>query len=253
MKVLIVEDEPAAAQRIRRLLAEVEPEAVVLRVVETVREAVEWFSTNEAPDLAFFDVQLADGESFAVFERAPVECPVVFTTAYDAHALKAFRVNAVDYLLKPIKAEELREAITRVQRLGLVRDHAALATAPSQEGAGEPRASIKRFLIRYGDHFRVVVPDDIAYIHSLEKNTFLRTREGRDLPLDESLDRLEKQLDPEVFHRINRQVITHIRSIKELLAYSKSRVKVILDPAYGQDAVVSSERSAGFKRWLSGQ
>ncbi|MBL8010417.1 MAG: response regulator transcription factor [Flavobacteriales bacterium] len=253
MKVLIVEDEPAAAQRMRRLLAEVEPEAVVLRVVETVREAVEWFANNEAPDLAFFDVQLADGESFAVFERASVECPVVFTTAYDAHALQAFRVNAVDYLLKPIKAEELREAIARVQRLGLVRDHTALSTSAAHDGGEGPRAFIKRFLIRYGDHFRVVVPDDIAYIHSMEKNTFLRTREGRDLPLDESLDRLEKQLDPEMFHRINRQVITHIRSIKELLAYSKSRVKVILDPAYGQDAVVSSERSAGFKRWLSGQ
>ena len=253
MKVLIVEDEPAAAQRMRRLLAEVEPEAVVLRVVETVREAVEWFATNEAPDLAFFDVQLADGESFAVFERATVECPVVFTTAYDAHALQAFRVNAVDYLLKPIKAGDLREAIDRVRRLGLVRDHAALSATAAHDGAPEPRAFIKRFLIRYGDHFRVVVPDDIAYIHSLEKNTFLRTREGRDLPLDESLDRLEKQLDPEVFHRINRQVITHIRSIKELLAYSKSRVKVILDPAYGHDAVVSSERSAAFKRWLSGQ
>lgn len=253
MKVLIVEDEPAAAQRMRRLLAEVEPDAVVLRVVETVREAVAWFTDNEAPDVAFFDVQLADGESFAVFERVAVDCPVIFTTAYDAHALQAFRVNAVDYLLKPIKAEDLQEALGRVRRTGLVRDHSALSTQRPQQAGEAPQAFIKRFLIRYGDHFRVVVPDDIAYIHSLEKNTFLRTREGRDLPLDESLDRLERQLDPEKFHRINRQVITHIQAIKELLAYSKSRVKVILDPAYGQDAVVSSERSAGFKRWLSGQ
>lgn len=253
MKILIVEDEPAAAQRMRRLLTEVRPDAVVLRVVESVHEAVEWFAAHEAPDLAFFDVQLADGESFKVFERTTVDCPVVFTTAYDAHALKAFRVNAVDYLLKPIKAAELREAIERVERLGPVRDLAALAPPSAREDSDVPHAFIKRFLIRYGDHFRVVVPDDIAYIHSLEKNTFLRTREGRDLPLDESLDRLEKQLDPEKFHRINRQVITHIQAIKELLAYSKSRVKVILDPAYGQDAVVSSERSAAFKRWLSGQ
>lgn len=253
MKVLIVEDEPAAAQRMRRLLAEVEPDAVVLRVVETVREAVAWFTDNEAPDVAFFDVQLADGESFAVFERVGVDCPVIFTTAYDAHALQAFRVNAVDYLLKPIKAEDLQEALGRVRRTGLVRDHSALSTHRPPQAEEAPQAFIKRFLIRYGDHFRVVVPDDIAYIHSLEKNTFLRTREGRDLPLDESLDRLERQLDPEKFHRINRQVITHIQAIKELLAYSKSRVKVILDPAYGQDAVVSSERSAGFKRWLSGQ
>ncbi|HMC98034.1 MAG TPA: LytTR family DNA-binding domain-containing protein, partial [Flavobacteriales bacterium] len=114
-------------------------------------------------------------------------------------------------------------------------------------------APIKRFLIRYGDHFRVVEPDGIAYIHSLMKNTFLRTREGRDLPLEESLDKLELQLDPEKFIRLNRQLIVHLHSIKELLAYSKSRVKVVLDPPYNDDAIVSSERSAEFKRWLAGR
>lgn len=112
---------------------------------------------------------------------------------------------------------------------------------------------IKRFLIRYGERFKVVEPDDIAYIHSLMKNTFLRTREGRDLPLEESLDKLERQLDPQKFIRLNRQLIVHLHSIKELTAYSKSRVKVILVPPYGEDAVVSSERSAEFKRWLAGR
>ena len=112
---------------------------------------------------------------------------------------------------------------------------------------------MKRFLIRYGDHFKLVEPAQIAYIHSLQKNTFLRTREGRDLPLEESLDRLEKQLDPARFIRLNRQLIVELRSIKELLAYSKSRVKVVLDPPYTEDAVVSSERSAHFKRWLAGE
>jgi two-component system LytT family response regulator len=126
-----------------------------------------------------------------------------------------------------------------------------LAEKPAVE-EGSATSLIKRFLIRYGDHYRVVEPKDIAYIYSLEKNTFLRTREGRDLPLDESLDRLEKQLDPEKFFRLNRQMIIQFHSIKELVAYSKSRVKVLVDPPFSEDAVVSSERSAEFKRWLAG-
>jgi DNA-binding LytR/AlgR family response regulator len=132
----------------------------------------------------------------------------------------------------------------------VVRDLSTLDRVASPKAGAAP---IKRFLIRYGEHFKVVEPEQIAYIHSLMKNTFLRTREGRDLPLEESLDKLESQLDPERFIRLNRQLIVHIHSIKELLAYSKSRVKVILEPPYGEDAIVSSERSAEFKRWLSGR
>lgn len=251
MTALIIEDEPAAVQRMRKLLAEVDPGIRVLNVLESVVDGVAWFEEHEPPDIAFFDVRLADGDSFEIFKRTEVACPVVFTTAYDEHALQAFRVNAVDYLLKPVKLEELAAAIGRCRNLRVVRDHSGLR--PTSDGTEAPAIFIKRFLIRYGDHFRVVEPNDIAYIYSQDKNTFLRTTEGRDLPLDESLDRLEKQLDPEKFYRINRQAIIHLQSIKELLAYSKSRVKVIMNPPFGQDAVVSSERSADFKRWLSGQ
>lgn len=247
MTVLIVEDEQAAVKRMRKLLEEIDPSIRVVGITDTVPATVEWLEDNEWPDLAFFDVQLADGESFAVFERIEVKCPVIFTTAYDEHALKAFKVNALDYLLKPVKKEELEASLQRVRSLRVVRDHTRL----TNDQAAAP-APIKRFLIRYGDHFKVVDVGDVAYVHSMEKNTFLRTREGRDLPLDESLDRLEKQLDPQQFFRINRQVIASLRSIKELLAYSKSRVKVRFEPPYESDAVVSSERSAEFKRWLAG-
>jgi len=250
MKILIVEDEQAAVKRLRKMLAAIGGGIEVVADVPSITGAVDWFATNAAPDLALFDVQLADGDSFEVFKRTEVPCPVVFTTAYDAHALQAFKVHAVDYLLKPVNAEELRSAIDRVKQLGLIRDHAPLAAATVAE---QPQAYAKRFLIRYGEHFKVVEPDQIAYIHSLLKNTFLRTREGKDLPLDESLDRLEKQLDPQQFIRLNRQLIVQLRSIKELLTYSKSRVKVILDPPYSEDAIVSSERSAAFKRWLAGE
>lgn len=251
MRILIVEDEPAAVKRLRKLLVAIDPSIEVVADVPSIVGAVEWFASNPAPDLALFDVQLADGDSFEVFKRAEVPCPVVFTTAYDAHALQAFKVNAIDYLLKPVNAEELKGAVERAQRLGVVRDHGRLE--PGAAAEERPTAYAKRFLIRYGEHFKVVEPDQIAYFHSLLKNTFLRTREGRDLPMEESLDRLEKQLDPQKFIRLNRQLIVHLHSIKELLAYSKSRVKVLLDPPYDEDAIVSSERSAAFKRWLAGE
>lgn len=249
MRILIVEDEAAAVARIRKMLVEIDPTVNVVADLPTVREAVEWIKANPAPDLAFFDVQLADGESFAIFKAVEVAFPVVFATAYDEYALQAFRVNAIDYLLKPLKKAELAEALLRAQKNTVLRDHGALA----DRSTTVPNVPVKRFLIRYGDHFKLVEPAQIAYIHSLQKNTFLRTREGRDLPLEESLDRLENQLDPARFIRLNRQLIVELRSIKELLAYSKSRVKVILDPPYGEDAIVSSERSAEFKRWLAGE
>jgi DNA-binding LytR/AlgR family response regulator len=249
MKVLLIEDEAAAAGRMRKMLVEIDPSIEIVADVATVAAAVEWFQNEPPPDVAFFDVRLADGESFEIFKRVEVDCPVIFTTAYDEHALRAFRVNALDYLLKPVKKEELRSAVERVKAMGVVRDHTSLAGGEIPE---KPSTLIKRFLIRYGDHFKLVEPDQIAYIHSLSKNTFLRTHEGKDLPLEESLDRLEPQLDPEKFFRLNRQLLVNIHSIKELLAYSKSRVKVMLQPAYDDDAIVSSERSADFKRWLAG-
>lgn len=251
MRILIVEDETAAFKRMQKLLDEAEPSASIVGHTTSVAETVAWLRDNPMPDLAFFDVRLSDGDSFSVFRQSDVACPVIFTTAFDEYALKAFQVHAVDYLLKPIKKEELAMALNRFKAQHTVRDHSLLAE-PDAAQEERPVALIKRFLIRFGDRFRVVEPKDIAYIHSMEKNTFLRTREGRDLPLDESLDRLEKQLDPEKFFRLNRQVIVHFQSIKELLAYSKSRVKVIMDPPFGEDAVVSSERSAEFKRWLAG-
>jgi two-component system LytT family response regulator len=250
MNILIIEDEAAAAQRMRKLLLAIDPTMVVVAELPTVVDSVQWFKDQGRADLVFMDVQLADGDSFEIFKQVDVPCPVVFTTAYDEYALNAFRVNALDYLLKPIRREDLAQAVERARRTMVVRDLSTLDRVASPKAGAAP---IKRFLIRYGEHFKVVEPEQIAYIHSLMKNTFLRTREGRDLPLEESLDKLESQLDPERFIRLNRQLIVHVHSIKELLAYSKSRVKVILEPPYGEDAIVSSERSAEFKRWLSGR
>jgi two-component system LytT family response regulator len=251
MRILIVEDEASAARRLSKFLGELDPSVNIVATTDTVKATVQWLKDNPAPDLAFFDVRLADGDSFAVFKHVEVACPVIFTTAFDEYALQAFKVHAVDYLLKPLKKEELADALAHFKRVHTIRDLGMLAEGAAED-AVRPVSLIKRFLIRYGDHYRVVEPKDIAYIYSLEKNTFLRTREGRDLPLDESLDRLEKQLDNEKFFRLNRQMIIQFHSIKELVAYSKSRVKVLVDPPFSEDAVVSSERSAEFKRWLAG-
>ncbi|HMU13517.1 MAG: response regulator transcription factor [Bacteroidetes bacterium] len=249
MRILIVEDEEAARKRLIKLLAGAVTGAEIAGTADSVESAVAWLAGNPVPDLALFDVRLSDGDSFSIFRRTEVACPVIFTTAFDEYALQAFRVHAVDYLLKPVKKEELVLAINRLRTTATVRDLAPLSTT---ETMARTVAPIKRFLIRFGDRFRVVEPKDIAYFHSLEKITFLRTREGRDLPLDDSLDRLEPQLDPEQFFRLNRRLIVRFDSIKELVAYSKSRVKVLMDPPYGEDAVVSSERSAEFKQWLAG-
>jgi two-component system LytT family response regulator len=235
----------------RKMLLELGPDVEVVADIPTVAGSVEWLRAHEVPDLAFLDVRLADGDSFEIFKHIDVGCPVIFTTAYDEYALKAFRVNALDYLLKPLKREELATALERFQTTRTVRDLADTAL-PGGTSSLSPSAPVKRFLIRFGDRFRVVEPKDIAYIHSQNKNTFVRTTAGRDLPLDESLDRLEKQLAPDSFFRLNRQLIVHFQSIKELLAYSKSRVKVVLDPSFAGEAIVSSERSGEFKRWLSG-
>ncbi|MBS1943012.1 MAG: response regulator transcription factor [Bacteroidetes bacterium] len=254
MQVVLIEDEPNAVKRMRKMLAELNGGIEVLADLPSVEQAVAWFTAHDPPDLALFDVRLADGDSFAIFRSAKVDCPVIFVTAYDEFALRAFKVHALDYLLKPVKREELAAALERARNYGTVRGLEGLAqpAKPDQPVTIAPVAPVKRFLIRFGDRFRVVEPKEIAYLYSRQKGTYIRTREGKDLPLDESLDRLEPQLAPEDFFRLNRQLIVGFHSIKELLAYSKSRVKVVLDPPYSEDALVSSERSAHFKKWLSG-
>ena len=249
LRALIVDDEADARDNLRLMLEEHCPEVEIVGQAGSAPEAREKIGELQ-PNALFLDIKMPGEDGFALLNSiAELDLPVVFTTAYDEYALKAFKVNALDYLLKPIKKEELAAAVEKARKGGVVRDHVPLADGKATD---VPSTRIKRFLIRYGDHFKLVGPEGIAYIHSMQKNTFLRTKEGRDLPLDESLDRLEPQLDPEKFIRLNRQLLVHLHSIKELLAYGKSRVKVMLDPPYDDDAIVSSERSADFKRWLAG-
>lgn len=254
MKVLIIEDENAAARRLEKLLKEVIPEAVILQQLDSVESSVLWLENNPHPDLIFLDIHLADGASFDIFEHVQVACPVIFTTAYDEYALQAFKVNAVDYLLKPIKSSELTAALEKYRRVfkpAPPQDYAGLlATLKSQQDSNY----LQRMLIRFGHSLKLIDLADAAYFYTKDKITFLITRSGgKRYPVDYPLDKLENMLDKKVFFRINRQFIVNVSAIREMHPYSKSRVKVDLEPPTDLETIVSTERSAEFKRWLVGE
>lgn len=253
MKILIIEDENAAARRLEKLLAEIEPEAVVLQRLDSVEASVLWLQGNPQPDLILLDIHLADGSSFEIFEHVTVTCPIIFTTAYDEFALQAFKVNAVDYLLKPIKTNELSAALDKYKRVfkAVTQDYSALLdTLRKQTGQNY----LRRMLIRFGNSIKLVDMADAAYFYTKDKITFLVSRSsGKRFPVDYPLDKLEGMLDPATFFRINRQFIINVAAIKEMHPYSKSRVKVELEPNTDLETIVSTERSAEFKKWLVGE
>ncbi|MCB9283927.1 MAG: response regulator transcription factor [Lewinellaceae bacterium] len=247
MKVLLIEDELAAARRLTKMLQEIDPELEVLECLDSIENSLNWLVDQPAPDLILMDIHLADGSSFEIFQHVRIDSPVIFITAFDQYALQAFKVNAVDYLLKPIKREELEEALARVKRLMKVEriNYEQLAQA-MQQGWN------KRFLIRLGQNFRVVELKEAAYFYTESKITFLITRGGKRYPLDYSLEKLEEMLPPDQYFRINRQFIVGIDAIQEMYSVSKSRVKLQLDPPSNMDTIVSTERSPVFKKWLTG-
>ena len=245
-RILLIEDEPAAAKRLQQLIREVYPSGEVVDTLDRVDAAVSWLSQHQA-DLIFMDVQLADGLCFEIFDQVRVDVPVIFTTAYDAYALKAFRVQALDYLLKPIKQNELEEAIRRFTSRAIAPPPAA--AVQSINLGTEYR---QRFMVKLGTTMRVVDVSSIAYLYTESKTTFLMTTEGRRFPMDYSLEVLESQLDPALFFRANRQFILHIEAIRDMHVHSKSRVRVQTDPPAPQEIIVSTEKSSGFKRWLAG-
>lgn len=253
MNILIIEDEEPAVQRLKKILLEIEPESKILDVLVSVRSAIEWFKTHAAPDIILLDINLADGSSFEIFSVINVESPIIFITAFDEFAIQAFKLNSVEYLLKPVKKEELVAAINKYKKL-----HSNNSSLPDLkmlidtiQKKQEPFK--KRFLIRYGEHIKAIDTEQVAYFYTEEKINFLKTKDGHTYPVEYNLDKLETMLDPDRFFRINRQFIISIDSIVEMFSFSKSRVKVNLKPAIKMDTVVSTERSPHFKEWLSGK
>lgn len=257
LRALLVEDEPLAARRLADLLHKQPVPLEVVGTAESVEEAAELLrATHPAPDVLFLDIQLADGLSFELFERVEVRCPVIFTTAYDQYALRAFKHNSIDYLLKPIDADELAAAVVRLQS----RQPAAVPVAPTFDGALlaqlmqqlQPQPQYKeQFVVKVGEHLKVVPVADVAYFFSLEKATFLQTREGRRLVVDHTLEQLEKLLDPRRFFRLNRAYLVHHGAIQDIIHYTNSRLKTTLAPAAPDgDVLVSRERVGAFRAWL---
>ena len=264
LRALIVEDEPLAARRLADLLARPPEPLEIVGTAESVAQAVQLLQ-RIAPDVLFLDIHLADGLSFAIFEQVAVRCPVIFTTAYDQYALQAFKVNSVDYLLKPIDADELAAALARLrQRLPAASpppppfDPALLAQLVQQmqqtlPGTGaRPAASYKiQFVVRVGEHLKVVLLDQIAYFFSLEKATFLQTAEGRKFVVDYTMDQLETLLDPRRFFRLNRAYLAQQSAIQDIIHYTNSRLQTVLKPtAPDAQVLVSREKVSVFKSWL---
>ncbi len=253
IKVLILEDEEAAATRLQKLIAEILPEAEFIATITSVKQGIEWFKSNSLPDLIFADIQLNDGTSFDIFKEVPVEVPLIFTTAYDAHTLDAFKLNSVDYLLKPIKRNELNTAIEKFKAIHLSGKKDDNNLRNLLQALQKTQQYKQRFVLRIGEHMKIIEVPDIAYFYTENKANFIITREAKRYLADNTLDQLESMLDPKSFFRINRQFIISYSSIAEMFTYSKSRVLLKLNPPSKLDTVVSTERSAAFKAWLSGE
>lgn len=251
MKILIVEDEKLSADRLAQLTRALAPEAEIMAVVDSVKRAVEWLNTNDAPDLLFLDIQLADGLSFEIFDKARLTAPVIFTTAYDEYAIKAFKVNSVDYLLKPIDQDDLAAALTKFRQVAH-RPAQLAVSADKLEAllAGIGRSFKERFIIKVGDHIRSVEVKTVDHFVSQEKATFLQTGEGKRFIVDFTLDQVEALVDPAVFFRINRKYLVSFEAITDIVAWSNSRLRLVLRNCDDREVVVAREKVNAFKEWL---
>lgn len=248
IRICIIEDELPAAQRLSKLLIQTAPDAEVIKICDSIESAVNYLRSNEIPDLLMLDIQLGDGLSFDIFKKIQIDCPVIFTTAYDEFALKAFELNSIDYLLKPIRREDLERAIEKFKRVN--RAGAADWRTLSSLLEKEKRDYKQRFLVYCGEQIVSVKTTDISYFYSIEKATFLVTLEGRSYAVDQSLEKLEELLSPSDFFRINRQYIASFTSIKKISLQSKSRIKLELQPPATDEVLVSTARTREFRDWL---
>jgi len=243
-RVVIIEDEKPAARRLQRIL---QKEGITTEVLlHSVNEALQWFDGHAAPDLIFADIQLTDGLSFDIFEQIDLKTPIIFTTAYDQYAIKAFKLNSIDYLLKPIKQDELQFALDKFRQNNMQN-----IDIQNLVNSLKPQQTYKqRFTVTYGQHLKSITDADIAYFVSQDKTTYLVTHTGESFIYDSSLEALEKLLNPTRFFRVNRRFIITFDSIKVMIAYSNSRLKVLLHKPPEQEVIVARERVKDFKHWL---
>ena len=248
-KVVIVEDETAAAVNLRSMLKNINPCVDILCVLESVEEAVEFFSQEVDADVVFMDIHLADGDSFRIFQSVEINIPIIFTTAYDEYALEAFKVNSIDYLLKPFKEEDLQRALDKLQRL----------TATERENvtksievlvADVDSDALRTIIVRFKDKLIPISMDDVAYFYTFAERVTLTTIDGITYPVDKTLETLTQQLDQNKFFRANRQFIVSRKAVKDIAVWFGSRLALTLQIETPERIIISKARVPEFKRWL---
>lgn len=249
MRIVIIEDEKLAQDRLEELLIEIDPTIEIIQKLTSVEQSIKWLKKSK-PDLIFLDIQLEDGLSFGIFDKLEINIPIIFTTAYDQYAIKAFKLNSIDYLLKPIRKNELHESLNKFKILksSYFYDFEEVFKSIINKNLDYK----KRFLVQFGQKIKKVETEEIAYFYAMEKNVFITTFSNSTYPVNYSLDKLAEVINPEKFFRINRKLILNFNAIKNMIPYSKSRIKIELNPPESKEieALVSVERAASFKEWL---
>lgn len=250
MNVIIIEDEKPSARRLQRMLERLDVNVSVL--LNSVEESITWFSNNPHPDLIFLDIQLSDGLSFEIFDEVEVNSSIIFTTAFDEYALQAFKLNSIDYLLKPIDDEELEGAVAKYKSLKPKSKSLQLNFDDIKKLLVNPvgREYKKRFTTKIGQHIKMIPVDEIECFYSENKGTYAHTIEGRDYLLDTTLEQLEEELAPDTFFRISRKFYVNINAIRDIISYTNSRLQLKLNSFKVQEIIVARERVKDFKLWL---
>ena len=252
-RALIIEDEKPAAEHLQRLISQIDTKIEIVLVISSVDEAVTWFRNNPVPDLIFLDVQLSDGLSFEIFDHIDITCPVIFTTAYEEYAIKAFKFNSIDYLLKPVSINDLKYAIDRFTSAGNnFRDSYIHALRYKVDHVMKLLTNNykSRFVVNVGIHIKTIETGNINLFYSLEKSTFLLESTGKTYDINYSLEQVEKLVDPAQFFRISRKHIINIDAINDIISYSGSRLKLKINNSRDDDILVSRSKLAEFRRWL---
>jgi len=251
-KILVIEDEKPAAEWLQQLIRKFDSGISILAVIDSVRGAEEWFRQNPSPDLVFMDIQLADGLSFEIFERVKVDCPVIFTTAYEEYAIRAFKVNSIDYLLKPIAYNELEAAFLKFGNRNRNIHEPSLVTLDLLNTVKQmlQKQYKTRFVIKVGEHLKSIPVEEIMFFYSLEKASYLVTADFKTYLIDYSLDRISEMVDEHRFFRINRKYILNNQSIADVVFYSNSRLKIKLKKPDEESIIVSRDKVQAFKEWL---
>lgn len=259
MKILIVEDEDLAVKKIQKTLASVDSEAVITGITDSIKSTVEWIQQNPQPDLILMDIELADGQSFEIFNLVEIKSPVIFTTSYDEYALKAFKINSIDYLLKPVQKEELQAALSKFKKIkqayagadtGESKDVNLDSLVKELQRKLQPKDYRKRFLVKHAQKLVSVEMDEIAYFFSDGRLNFFKTNDNRKFVVDYTMDELQDMLDPAQYFRISRSFYVSVNCIDKIDDYFGNRLILQLKPVVDKEALVSREKVTDFKKWM---